>query len=371
MVEKAGSRVELSTWPTTLVLEAPADDGQAAALVVHDTGEVLEMRREGDRWTLSVDDVASTADVVVYRADDPHSGPGPDEWTATISNRTFRIEKSDRSHTAAILMTLYRRDGRRLAKIAGDGYAFGIDAYARSRGIDRASFARIRRRASVPAQPAPRARPVPEAGPLRGQGSGVSVADGLVVTNHHVVAGVDRLVVVHEGRRADAYVVCGDAEHDVALVRHSLDGLGEVPQRDAAESHLGEEILAAGFPLAEVLGDDLKLTYGNVSGLRGGGDVTRIQFTAAIASGSSGGALLDMSGRLVGLVSAALRHSAFADRGAASENVNFAVKASVVREMLVAAGRPASALVGPSPLGRVELARLARRCVVSIDCFGR
>lgn len=368
MIEKAGSRVELSTWPTTLVLEAQVGQGQAAALVARDTGKVMPLRRDGDRWSIDISEVAGEIDVLVYRADDPATETGPDRWSVTISGRSFEIERADRSYAATILMVLYPRQGRRLARIAGDGFAFGVEAYARSVGMDRSLFERTR---PMPAAPREKPRPGPHVHPgmLQGQGSGVCVGEGLVVTNHHVIEGVQRLVVAHEGRRSDAHVVMTDVQHDIALVRHELTGLTSVSHRDPAESHLGEEILAAGFPLAQVLGDDLKLTYGDVSGLRGGGDITRIQFTAPIASGSSGGALLDMSGRLVGLVSAALRHSAFSDRGAASENVNFAVKASLVREIMVAAGCPVPDCVASHALGRAGLASLARRCVVSIDCY--
>lgn len=368
MIEKAGSRVELSTWPTRLVLSASAGDGQSAAIVDQVTGAVTPMTRDGDRWSIDLTTVENETDVLVYRADDPATETGPDAWAVSISERSFQVSRADRSHAAVILMTLYVRQGRRLARIGGDGYAFGVEAYARSRNIDRTAFPRLRREPAAP-QPRQQPRHAPHAPSLEGQGSGVSVGPGLVVTNHHVIDGVQKLVVAHEGRRAEAHVVLSDAEHDIALLRHDLQGLDAVLHRDTAESHLGEEILAAGFPLAEVLGDDLKLTYGDVSGLRGGRDVTRIQFTAPIASGSSGGALLDMSGRLVGLVSAALRHSAFTGAGAASENVNFAVKASLVREMMVAAGCAVTPYAPEQPLGRAGLARLARQCVVSIDCY--
>ncbi|MFZ3481789.1 S1C family serine protease [Sphingomonas sp. 3-13AW] len=372
MIEKSGSRVELSTWPTTLVLEAPASEGQAAALVNRKTGAVTPLRRSGSTWSADLADIEDELDVVVYRADEPPQETGPNLWTISIAGRTFAIQRSDRSHAAVILMVLYIRQGRRLARIGGDGYAFGVDAYARTFNLNRNAFARISRSEAEPVARPPQGQPSPHGpscGSLEGQGSGVCVGRGLIVTNHHVIEGVERLVVAHEGRRSDAHVVMTDPQHDIALVRHDLAGLTAVAHRDPAESHLGEEILAAGFPLAQVLGDDLKLTYGDVSGLRGGGDVTRVQFTAPIASGSSGGALLDMSGRLVGVVSSALRHNIFADRGAASENVNFAVKASLVREMLIAAGCVAPEYAKPQPLTRAVLARLARQSVVSVDCY--
>ena len=366
MIEKAGSRVELATWPTTLVLSAPADDSQAAALVCHQTGKVTHLQKENGRWITDIASVDAEMDVVVYRADEPSFSTGPDQWNVTLSGKIFEIARVDRSHAAVILMTLYKRNGRTLAKIAGDGYAFGIEAYARSRSLDRGLF----QKNSPPSQPEQRSPWGGRQGRhIEGQGSGVSVAPGLVITNHHVICDVEHLVITHEGRRSDAHIVMSDQEHDISLVRHDLQGLSAIAQRDPAESHLGEEVMAAGFPLAQILGDDLKLTYGDVSGLRGSGDVTRIQFTAPIASGSSGGALVDMSGRLVGIVSAALRHSAFTDRGAISENVNFAVKASLVREMMVAAGCPVPSYSTALPLSRATLAQMIRKSVVSINCY--
>ena len=375
MIEKAGSRVELSTWPTTLVVEADATQGQAAALVDQTSGRVTPLTRDGSRWTVDIEDVADTTDLVVYRADSGQGDTGPDVWKVTVGGSSFEVEWINRSHFAVILVTLYRRETRRMAKIDGNGYAFGIEGYARRMGIDIARFPVLPSsppRAAMPPSARSPARPseAPHAGGhLRGQGSGVCVGEGLVITNHHVVADVDRLVVVHEGRRSEAQVLMTDVEHDIAIVRHELSGLHSVLPRDGAEGHLGEEILAAGFPLAQVLGYDLKLTYGNVSGMRGGENIAMLQFTAAIASGSSGGALLDMSGRLVGIVSAALRHGVYQAHGATSENVNFAVKASLVRELLVAAGRDVAPYAQEQPIGRADLARLARGCIVSVDCY--
>src|SRR3546814_6676712 len=81
-------------------------------------------------------------------------------------------------------------------------------------------------------------------------------------------------------------------------------------------------------------GAGLKVSPGNVSGLKGWeGDVARFQFTAPIGSGSSGGAILDESGNLVGITSYSLAHGNLRDRGAISENVNFGIKVSLVHEM--------------------------------------
>lgn len=375
MIQKAGSRVVITTWPTTLVVEADATEGQAMALVEHGSKRVTPLARSGGRWSVAIEDVDDEIELVAYRSDRDQSDPGPDMWKVEVGGASFEVERANRTHFAVILMTLYRRGDRRMAKIDGDGYAFGIEGYARRKEIDAGLF-----ESSPTATPRPGGTPravppsgvwrsTPGHGGLRGQGSGVNIGEGLIVTNHHVVANVNRLVVVHEGRRSEAHVLMTDVGHDMAILRHDLTGLHSVLFRDAAEGHLGEEILAAGFPLAQMLGYDLKLTYGNVSGMRGGENIAMLQFTAAIASGSSGGALLDMSGRLVGIVSAALRHGAIEAHGATSENVNFAVKASLVREMVVAAGRDATPYAPEQPLGRAGLARLARQCIVSVDCY--
>src|SRR3546814_8021692 len=69
---------------------------------------------------------------------------------------------------------------------------------------------------------------------------------------------------------------------------------------------------------------------GNVSGLKGWeGDVARFQFTAPIGSGSSGGAILDESGNLVGISSSSLAHGNLRDRWTIRENVNYGIKATL------------------------------------------
>src|SRR3546814_11940172 len=87
-------------------------------------------------------------------------------------------------------------------------------------------------------------------------------------------------------------------------------------------------------------GAGLKVSTGNVSGLKGWeGDVARFQFTAPIGSGSSGGAILDESGNLVGITSSSLAPGNLRDRGAISENVNFGIK---VDRKSVASGKSVS-----------------------------
>jgi S1-C subfamily serine protease len=128
-----------------------------------------------------------------------------------------------------------------------------------------------------------------------------------------------------------------DPLHDLALLQGPVGRLA-LPIRIASPIWLGEAIMAAGYPLMDVLGADLKVTTGNISGLTGShGDISRFQFSAPIGSGSSGGAIIDEDGNLVGITAASLAHQNFRDRGSISENVNFGVRAAMVYELIAAA----------------------------------
>ena len=125
--------------------------------------------------------------------------------------------------------------------------------------------------------------------------------------------------------------------------------------------------MASGFPLMDLLGGDLKVTTGNVSGLTGGmGDVSRFQFTAPIGSGSSGGAIVDDAGNVVGITSASLAHRNLGERGSTSENVNFGIKASLVYELIAAAGMPLPDIKPLHDTNRRDVVNRLRNSVVSI-----
>lgn len=142
-----------------------------------------------------------------------------------------------------------------------------------------------------------------------GEGSGVIIrADGLIVTNAHVVGAASEVeVVLADGTRLPGTVEATDAFTDLALVRVDRQDL---PALTLAEDYpeLGELVIAVGNPL----GFDNTVTAGIVSGLQrsipevaaGGSQpalVDLIQTDAAISPGNSGGALVDSEGRLIGI----------------------------------------------------------------------
>ncbi|MFI5835052.1 S1C family serine protease [Micromonospora sp. NPDC051300] len=133
-------------------------------------------------------------------------------------------------------------------------------------------------------------------------GSGIVLdADGLIVTNAHVVSGGNRFSVqLTDGRTASATLVGSDAAADIALLRaDGLTGLTPAVLGSDATLRVGDAVLAFGSPL----GLAGTVTSGIVSALdRSVDDMTGlIQTDAAINHGNSGGALVDTAGRVVGI----------------------------------------------------------------------
>jgi len=138
----------------------------------------------------------------------------------------------------------------------------------------------------------------------RSLGSGVILsAAGHIVTNNHVIAGADAIqVLLADGRSASASVVGSDPETDLAILHIDLPELTPIALADAEDIAVGDVVLAIGNPY----GFGHSVSQGIVSGVgRFGLQLSTyegyIQTDATIHLGSSGGALIDHQGRLVGI----------------------------------------------------------------------
>jgi serine protease Do len=159
-------------------------------------------------------------------------------------------------------------------------------------------------------------------------GSGFVISsDGLVVTNNHVVDGVDRVrVVLSDGSEVGAEIVGQDPKTDLALLRlETSEGLHPLPLGDSDEILPGDWVVAIGSPF----GLDHTVTVGIVSAK--GRDIGQgpyddyIQTDAAMNPGNSGGPLLNMRGEVVG-INAAIRPEA--------NTIGFAVPINLAKEIL-------------------------------------
>lgn len=142
----------------------------------------------------------------------------------------------------------------------------------------------------------------PERGNLqRSVGSAVIVKpDGYLLTNRHVVAGYDELrVLLSDGRSVAATIVGSDPDTDLAVLKIDLDGLPAIEFAHPEQLRVGAMVLAIGNPF----GFGQSVSLGVISALDRSlnSSAPFIQTDAAINNGSSGGALVNLDGQLVGI----------------------------------------------------------------------
>jgi S1-C subfamily serine protease len=180
--------------------------------------------------------------------------------------------------------------------------------------------------------------------PATGVGSGIVItADGLILTNNHVVEGANSLTVTtEEGADIDATVVATDPAKDIAIIRTGSGGLAPAKLGDSGQLKVGQTVLAIGSSLGEYTES---VTQGIISAL--GRSITvsdettgaqkdlagLIQTDAAINPGNSGGPLIDTAGEVMGMNTALTR---------GSEGINFAIPIDAARELISKASTPSS-----------------------------
>lgn len=194
------------------------------------------------------------------------------------------------------------------------------------------------RQAPHPNRPAPQDEDQP-----RGVGSGfILTADGLIMTNAHVVEGADEvLVTLPDKREFKAKIIGADKRSDVAVVKIDATGLPAVKVGDVSRLKVGEWVMAIGSPF----GLDNTVTAGIVSAKqRDTGDyLPFIQTDVAINPGNSGGPLINMRGEVVGI------NSQIYSRSGGSMGISFAIpmdEAVRVSEQLRASGRVSRGRIG-------------------------
>ena len=163
------------------------------------------------------------------------------------------------------------------------------------------------------------------------QGSGVIVdANGIILTNFHLVEGLNLItVVLSDGRSYSGELIGSDQETDLAVVKIAATNLPYMRLDEAAPLRVGDVVLAIGNPF----GVGQTVTQGIVSATRrrvAGGTVWQnfIQIDAAINPGNSGGALINPQGQLVGVNTAVFR----GDSGAIG--IGFSIPADLLAQVV-------------------------------------
>ena len=138
----------------------------------------------------------------------------------------------------------------------------------------------------------------------RSLGSGVILTpEGHIITNNHVIADADAIqVLLHDGRSAKATAIGSDPATDLAVLQIQLPGLTPITLANSDKAKVGDVVLAIGNPY----GFGHSVSQGIISGLSRYGLQASdyedyIQTDASVLLGSSGGALIDASGKLLGI----------------------------------------------------------------------
>jgi len=204
-------------------------------------------------------------------------------------------------------------------------------------------------------------------------GSGFLVSSqGHIVTNAHVVSGCASMRVRQDdGRSYPVKVLYKSDKEDLALLVSDIKN-GKIAQfRSSPLMKLGENVYAFGFPLPEALSTSGNFTLGNITALAGlQDDTSRVQISAPVQPGNSGGPLLDSGARVVGVVTSKLNViKVAAITQDIAQNINFAIKGSVVIDFLSGHGVSLSEANGDKQLTPVEIAETAKGFTYCVECL--
>ena len=171
----------------------------------------------------------------------------------------------------------------------------------------------------------------------RGGGTGfIWDEQGRIVTNHHVVAGADRVIVtLYDGSETDAEILGFDPDSDLAVLQIEIpEGVGVNPVQlgDSSALKVGQSVAAIGNPF----GQDFSITSGIVSAvgrtIRSGHSQFSIpeviQTDASMNPGNSGGPLLDRLGRVIGV------NTQIISQSGANAGIGFAVPVNIAKQVV-------------------------------------
>ena len=242
--------------------------------------------------------------------------------------------------------TITSRDGPAVVNISVTGSAKPSDDEAAAmQGIDPDDpmFQFFKR---FQGQMGPQARQKPQREvPTRGEGSGfITSADGIILTNAHVVKGAKEVTVKLTDRREfRAKVLGADAKTDIAVLKIDAKNLPVIALGNTKELKVGEWVLAIGSPF----GFENTVTAGVVSAkgrsLPDDSYVPFIQTDVAVNPGNSGGPLINTRGEVVGI------NSQIYSRSGGYQGVSFAIPIDVavqVKDQIVATGKASHARLG-------------------------
>lgn len=160
--------------------------------------------------------------------------------------------------------------------------------------------------------------------------------NGSILTNYHVIDRASKIEATYEGKSIPLSVKAVDQKKDLAILSSDAPHPHFIKFREGNPVRTGDSVIAAGYPLPTLLTDELRITDGTISAMSGlNNDPGKLQITAPIQPGNSGGPLLDTSGHLVGVIVSKISDQAVVSKvGVIPQNINFAINLSEVTSFL-------------------------------------
>jgi S1-C subfamily serine protease len=160
-----------------------------------------------------------------------------------------------------------------------------------------------------------------------------------VITNYHVVKGANSIFAKFtNGQTVEAVVVAKDPKNDIAILKlANASPLSTTPIKlgDSSSARMGEKIFTIGYPASKIMGEKPKYSEGVINSMTGlRDDPAFFQVSVPIQPGNSGGPLFNEKGEVIGMTTASLSPLAGHAMGAIPQNVNYAIKASFVKNLL-------------------------------------
>lgn len=212
----------------------------------------------------------------------------------------------------------------------------------------------------------------PPARSERASGSAFAVSPvGHLLTNNHVVKGCEQVWVSAPGvPRSSGQVMVRDDRNDLAIVKAPLKTAAFATFR-TTPVRAGESVVALGYPLKGLLANEVNVSTGTVSALAGlQNDTTKIQISAPIQPGNSGGPVLDSTGAIAAVVVEKLDALAVARvTGALPENISFGIRSEIATVFMRSAGiEPSMSPQGGAQLTAPDIAQRGKPFTYLLEC---
>lgn len=173
-------------------------------------------------------------------------------------------------------------------------------------------------------------------------GTGFFISDdGYIITVDHLLGSSDYIEVLHYGSNTkyEAKLIARDKQNDIAILK--IDAQTDfIPFANSADIKKGESITLLGYPLIQLLGEELKATFGYINSLSGRDNDTRVlQIDNPSQVGNSGSPLINPKGKVVGmLVSILNQEVSMLYNKALPQNVNYAIKIDYILALISKSG---------------------------------